>query len=1349
MQAVSSVRAFTRALLAVGFLEILFFRRLRRSTDARARGREAMERILAACAASACALCLQGATGLLLLSPTAAQAIDRSECKQFGGTVDCWAPVLGRWTYRVCGEVGAFCDYDAAVCRAQGGTWGGCSVGCLNAPQRPTTEGDIVPFAKDIFTEYRGPLCSGPDAPALSWGMVFSSVNCFDGAGAGFQQGYYASDSSRFPVSGKRILSGVCQTTESALDFDAGKLRTVSCPGNDDQSYGFTSGATPALCAGSFRYPGNPKVCPDCDAKSGNPKLVGNPINPVTGVKHITEVDYVGPGPHPLRFARIYNSRIYSVRNSKWRHSYMAQVADQTTFGTRPTAIVYRPNGQVFIFALTGGQYLPDVDIDDRLTRLTDAGGNLTGWQYYQAASESLESYDAEGKLVSIADRAGLVQTLEYSTATTPPSIAREPGLLIRVTDAFGRELNFTYDALARLVTMQDPGGQTYTYEQTTENNFASVTYPGNKKRTYLYNEAGLITTNTYGGLLTGIVDENNSRFASYYHDIYGMAYRSEHSGGVGRVDVDYNTFTQGAWINPINVTDARGTVRGYNFQVFNNVRLITSITQPAASGSGTVTSSTTYDDNGNLASQTDFNGNRTNYTFDLARNLETLRVEGLTAAGATTPQTRTISTQWDTNFRLPTAIAEPLRITTMAYDANGGTCGAKGALCSKAIQATTDTNGSQGFSATPTGSPRTWTYTYNANGQVLTVNGPRTDVADVTTYTYYPNNDPTPGNRGMLESVTNALGHTTHITSYNAHGKPLTIVDPNSLTTTLTYDPRQRLTSRTVGTEGTSYDYDDVGQLTKITLPDSSYLTYSYDAAHRLSGMQDNLGNSVTDTLDAMDNRTLEEVRDPVNTLVQTRSRVYNSLNRLFRELGAISQTTEYTYDNQGNVLTVKDPLNHVTTNQYDALNRVKQVTAPAPISAVTQYAYNGLDALIQVTDPRNLVTSYTLDGLGNLTLQSSPDTGTSSGCPGGIGTWLYDESGNLTRQTDAKCQVTAYAYDALNRVTLITFHDGSKQTYGYDVGTNGEGRLTSITESDPASIVTSVIAYAYDDHGRMTSETRTVAGVQYVSGYRYDTSGRLDQLTYPSGRTVNNSFDSLGRVSGITTTKTGDPQQTVLSDVLYHPFGGVKGYTLGNGRVYTRGIDLDGRIASYGLGSQSFAIGYDDASRISFVSETGNPPNSNTYGYDELDRLTSASLPTTPYGYTYDAVGNRGTRTTGSSTDTYAYVNGSNRLSSITPTSGPVRSFVFDSNGSTTADGVNTYTYDTRGRMVQSVSSIGGTTYQINALGQRVRKSSSLGDTVFHYDTKGHLIAETNPSGGLKRELIYLGDIPVGVVQ
>ena len=200
-----------------------------------------------------------------------------------------------------------------------------------------------------------------------------------------------------------------------------------------------------------------------------------------------------------------------------------------------------------------------------------------------------------------------------------------------------------------------------------------------------------------------------------------------------------------------------------------------------------------THNVNGNVASRTDWNGNRTDYTHDLARNLETSRTEGLTSAGATTPQTRTISTQWHATFHLPTVIAEPLRITTNVYDAEGTQCGARAALCSRSIQATTDASGAQGFSATASGTPRTWTYTYNATGRVLTVNGPRSDVADVTTYTYYADNDADLGKRGNVATIANAAGHATSIIAYNAHSQPLVIVDPNGLPTTLTYDERLR----------------------------------------------------------------------------------------------------------------------------------------------------------------------------------------------------------------------------------------------------------------------------------------------------------------------------------------------------------------------------------------------------------------------------------------------------------------------------------------------------------------------------------------------------------------------------
>ena len=136
----------------------------------------------------------------------------------------------------------------------------------------------------------------------------------------------------------------------------------------------------------------------------------------------------------------------------------------------------------------------------------------------------------------------------------------------------------------------------------------------------------------------------------------------------------------------------------------------------------------------GSATPRTDPNDHQTIHIYDLTRNLEISRTEGLAASGSPTPRTRTISTEWHPTFALPTRVAEPLRITTSVYDSDGTQCGARGALCSKTIQPTTDPNGSQGFAATPTGTARTWSYTYDAGGQVLTIEGPRAGVADAAT---------------------------------------------------------------------------------------------------------------------------------------------------------------------------------------------------------------------------------------------------------------------------------------------------------------------------------------------------------------------------------------------------------------------------------------------------------------------------------------------------------------------------------------------------------------------------------------------------------------------------------------
>ena len=106
------------------------------------------------------------------------------------------------------------------------------------------------------------------------------------------------------------------------------------------------------------------------------------------------------------------------------------------------------------------------------------------------------------------------------------------------------------------------------------------------------------------------------------------------------------------------------------------------------------------------------------------------------------------------------------------------------------------------------------------------------------------------------ISPITNALGQVTQFTSYDADGRPLTIQDPNGLVTTLTYNFRGQVTSKTEAQWVTTYTYDAVGQLIKLTRPDGSFLAFTYDAAHRLVGIADALGNRIAYTLDATSNR-------------------------------------------------------------------------------------------------------------------------------------------------------------------------------------------------------------------------------------------------------------------------------------------------------------------------------------------------------------------------------------------------------------------------------------------------------------------------------------------------------------
>lgn len=277
------------------------------------------------------------------------------------------------------------------------------------------------------------------------------------------------------------------------------------------------------------------------------------------------------------------------------------------------------------------------------------------------------------------------------------------------------------------------------------------------------------------------------------------------------------------------------------------------------------------------------------------------------------------------------------------------------------------------------------------------------------------------------------------------------------------------------------------------------------------------------------------------------------------------------------------------------------------------------------------------------------------------------------------------------------------------------------------------------------MISDTRTEGPLTLTTGYAWS-NGDLVSLTYPSGKRLAYGRDTQGRVTQITLTDNGSIR-TVLSQVQYHPFGGVKSYVTGAGQTLTRSQDLDGRTSAYTLGAGLWQIGYDAAGRIGYQTDSTNAANTATYGYDALDRLTSTVLPAITLGYGYDATGNRTSQTIGGATYNYTVSPTSNRLTAINTV--PPRNYAYDANGSVTGDGQNSFGYDARGRMAQAVTAAGPTQYRLDAEGRRIAKSNATEDTRYVYDRVGHLIAETDATGGAQREYIWLGDLPVGVLQ
>ncbi|MCB1574129.1 MAG: hypothetical protein KDI80_09130, partial [Xanthomonadales bacterium] len=952
----------------------------------------------------------------------------------------------------------------------------------------------------------------------------------------------------------------------------------------------------------------------DDDRGSDTPR--GNPVAIGSGVKWQTEHDYQGDGAFPLHFERTYMSAVPNLSGyvgAKWSASYfqnlrLPQSVDGSPFpaNERPDSVlIMREDGGWTQFTWRNTAYISDGNVPGRIERLV-SGGTTTGWLHY-TPQDTTEHYSAEGRLLSITNRAGLAHTLAYDDRGRPAS----------VTHTFGRTLEFSYDPTTGYLSgVEDPAHRQISFEHDGFGNLSKVTYPDTTTRQYHYEDV----TQRYA--LTGITDERGERYVTWTYDHRGRVLSSGKPGGIELYRFRYEE-------DRTIETDPLGTERVYEFVTDNKRKYLHKVTQPCGSCGGGMAAETTYDPRGLIASRKDFEGRITRY----GRNSRGL-IETLTEA-AGTPLQRVTTTIWHPFWFLPLETFEPIeggtRHTVFVYDDEGN-------LQSRTVTARTET--------------RVWTTDFDGNGQLTGFDGPRSDVNDASSWDY----DPATGN---LILMTDGEGNESHYTEYDDDARLLKRIDANGQITEYRYDPRGRLThvinriDENDPGETTRFDYTPSGTVDRLTLADESYLDYDYDIADRLTDVTDSRGRHVHYTLDALGNRVKEETFDADDQLVQVVNRHIDVLGRVEAEYGTDpDESTHFTYDGTGNEKTITDALGHVTTQDYDELDRLRHTDVLAetdPDHAQIDYGYDVQDNLSRVTDPRNLVTRYLYTGFDELETLTSPDTGLTS--------HRYDPAGNLAVRTDARNQRGIYAYDALDRIAQIQYGPASPTdpaalasveetlAFTYDdplIGGEGaRGRLVRF--SDGAGI----LSLRYDRHGRVLERGQRLgdgsAALVKTTNHHYDSAGRVDATTLPSGAVIGYAYGADGRILTITVNGV-----TIVREIETFPFGEPKAWTEGpnaNGFRYARSFDTDGRIDHHTLGDAYRQLGYDASHRITGLvdtaSEDGTTPATSSsanwsFGYDGQDRLNEASNAATQgplaqldLGWHYDATGNRSEET------------------------------------------------------------------------------------------------------------------------
>ena len=754
-------------------------------------------------------------------------------------------------------------------------------------------------------------------------------------------------------------------------------------------------------------------------------------------------------------------------------------------------------------------------------------------------------AYDAVGNLVSSTDArtyttnytydlwSRVIKTelpaVNYGTGTARPTMLTLYdvfGDVIRSTDAMGRSTTFEHDALGRTVWTLSPNPFSEAWSGLQQ--FASTTQfdaVGNVMRTF--DQLGRQSTIAYDNLNRVIRTNGTDPYtddletapsATVFYDINGnVAQQIDASGHmqrfrydalnrvvlVGIQDGSAWAVTQ-SWYDRVgNLTrtneilgDFIDRITDYSYNGWNQ---LTKVQLPAAESNGVrATTTTTYDQFGNVKTVTDPLGGTTDSQYDnLNRIIRQLRPEP--ASGITRPE------------------------SVFAYDAAG------------------NLYKTQVLVSRSSGNVEVWTESVTSfdaiNRSVNSViRGER--IADGATLT-----------------AQQIAAQTLTSQTYDLVGNVLTGTDAQGRVTAFEYDRLNRkiteIAPKPTATDSnpiSRFQYDVAGNLAAMIDPLGRISTYTYDlldraltttspdpdgpqgplSAPQLTFRYDVLGNllSTTDQL----GRQTGSVYDTRNRLVSVTQPDPNPNDSI------AAPTSTMVYNIAGNKIRSTDTRGNVTDYEYDLLNRLKSVTLPdaSPNDRlgrpVTLYGYDLVGNVVTTTDAAGRVTDNGYDKLNRLTWSQLPD-------PDGVGIgrrrpltlFQYDAVGNVLVTADyinaGMNRVTQNEYDYLNRVTKTTSPAPtagaplSVTNYGYDK----VGNQTTVTQTSTASnAIQKTTKFVFDNLNRLvqTESPNPATGVfggGPTSVSAFDLVGRLVSSKDPVTRITSYFYDDLDRLKKV----------------------------------------------------------------------------------------------------------------------------------------------------------------------------------------------------------------------------------------